>query len=243
MRTYGCLFSVCSSIEVNTFIVHLEQLLRNCTVVEGNLKVSLIDYPEKSWDDVSFPQLREITGYVLLYRLAGLKSLRNVFPGLAVIRGRTLFRDNALVIYENQDLEEIGLKSLLTIERGSVYIWKNTVLCYLDTIDWTKVTSVEFSYRNSIMENKDSQQCANQCPPYCRSFFDGKMVRNMCWTSQDCQQGMDCSAFRVERLMVSHLHMYSLPISDFHGEISYDVNDHSSLPCKYTSGILSVICI
>jgi hypothetical protein len=91
---------------------------------------------EEDFQNYSFPELREITGFLLLYRISGIKSLYNLFPNLAVIRGRQLFKDYSLIIYEILDLEEIGLINLQSIVRGNVRIEKNDKLCFADRIDW-----------------------------------------------------------------------------------------------------------
>jgi insulin receptor len=168
-------------------------VLENCTVIEGYLKIVLIDYPNKTYDDLHFPGLREVTEYLLIYRVRGLKTLRNIFPNLAVIRGKTLARNYALVIFDNPDLEEIGLIGLTHITRGAVYIWKNNLLCYVDTISWNRITHKDFGPINSIKENKAEDQCANQCPSAnsnnkCPTFYHLRM-RDMCWTETDCQKG------------------------------------------------------
>lgn len=56
-----------------------------------------------------------------------------------MIRGQRLFKNYALVIYEMLLLQEIGLTSLILIERGSVRIEKNDYLCGADKIDWTMI--------------------------------------------------------------------------------------------------------
>lgn len=50
---------------------------------------------------------REITGYLLLYRVFGLRSLRNLFPNLTVIRGERLITHYALIIYDMTNLTEV----------------------------------------------------------------------------------------------------------------------------------------
>lgn len=50
---------------------------------------------------------REITGYLLLFRVFGLRSLRHLFPNLTVIRGERLISHYALIIYEMTDLTEV----------------------------------------------------------------------------------------------------------------------------------------
>lgn len=91
----------------------------------------------------------------------GLKSLRNLFPNLTVIRGERLKSHYALIIYELTDLTEvqsqhsitityypyhihtnrsvlifgqIGLVSLIKIQRGYVMIRYCPMLCYVHTV-------------------------------------------------------------------------------------------------------------
>lgn len=98
------------------------------------------------YENVSFPNLIEITGYLMLYRLNGFKSLNQLFPNLAVIRGRDLFKDYALIIYEMLDLADIGLKNLMKIERGNVRIEKNENTCYIHTINWDAIVNNHTPY-------------------------------------------------------------------------------------------------
>ena len=67
-------------------------------------------------------------------------SFSEMFPNLAVIRGHKLFSDYALVVYENQQLRDLGLFGLTRVMRGTVRIEKNPYLCYLDTVDWERLT-------------------------------------------------------------------------------------------------------
>lgn len=116
------------------------ELLKGCRVVEGFVHILLIDeVSEEEFKQYRFEELVEITGYLLLYRLSGVKSLYNLFPNLAVIRGQEVYNDYALVIYEFKDLEEIGLINLQTIQRGSVRIEKNDKLCYAEMIEWSLI--------------------------------------------------------------------------------------------------------
>ena len=73
---------------------------------------------------------------IIFRRVNGLKSVGHLFPNLAVIRGHSLFINYALVAFEMMHLQEIGLRSLTDILRGSVRFEKNPALCYVDTIDW-----------------------------------------------------------------------------------------------------------
>jgi insulin receptor len=114
--------------------------LRGCRVVEGSL--SILNLDEFNSTD-SFPELVEITGYLLIYRLFGVRSLKDLFPNLAIIRGKNLFQHYALVLYEMENLEEVGLTNLQIIQRGSVRIEKNAKLCFANTIDWKSIAIQE----------------------------------------------------------------------------------------------------
>ena len=89
--------AVCGSMRVTTHVRNL-RVLGNCTVIEGSLAIILIENADPGdFDTVSFPRLREIGSFLLLYRLWGLRSLARLFPNLAVIRGQLLFYNYALV--------------------------------------------------------------------------------------------------------------------------------------------------
>lgn len=108
--------------------------------MEGYVQIVLIDQgTPKDYEDLSFPKLREITDYLLLFRAYGMVSIGKLFPNLAVIRGRVLFHNFAFVVYEMMQLQEIGLTRLTDIVRGSVRIEKNPNLCFADTIDWDRI--------------------------------------------------------------------------------------------------------
>jgi len=80
--------------------------LQGCRVVEGFVQIVLIDHAtDSSFTNLSFPDLREITHYLLLYRVNGLRSIGKLFPNLAVIRGETLFLNYALVVFEMMHLQ------------------------------------------------------------------------------------------------------------------------------------------
>lgn len=130
---------VCSSIDIRNTVANF-RLLENCTVVEGFLKIVLIDNGKPNdYENLTFPKLREINDYLLVFRVSGLLSLAKMFPNLSVIRGRTLLHNYAFVIYEMLSLQEIGLKSLTNILRGDIRIEKNPNLCFVDTVDWSRI--------------------------------------------------------------------------------------------------------
>jgi hypothetical protein len=76
----------------------------NCTVVEGHVQVTYITTNTHASPEqiakIRFPKLREITDFLVVYRVDTVKTLRYMFPNLAVIRGQNLFSNYALVVYE-----------------------------------------------------------------------------------------------------------------------------------------------
>ncbi|XP_064187781.1 insulin receptor b [Anguilla rostrata] len=183
---------ICPSKDIRNNVTNL-QSLENCTVIEGHLKILLMfkTRPE-DFRDVSFPRLTVVTDYLLLFRVYGLESLRDLFPNLTVVRGNNLFFNYALVVFEMLQLKDIGLHSLMNITRGAVRIEKNPDLCYLSTLDWSKVLdSVEDNY---IVSNKNDRECGDVCPGTAK----GKTTCNQttinghfsarCWTQDHCQR-------------------------------------------------------
>lgn len=106
--------TVCSSLDIRNTVQSFSQL-NDCRVIEGFLQIVLMDRTNESdFVNLSFPKLREITGYLLLYRVNGLTTLANLFPNLSVIRGHDLFMNYALVVYEMLHLQVImGFANLL----------------------------------------------------------------------------------------------------------------------------------
>ena len=110
----------CDSMDIRNSVSALHRL-DSCTVIEGQLHIVLTDDArEMDFANLSFPRLREITDYLLLYRVSGLRSLSTLFPNLSVIRGQLLLYNYALVIFEMPDMYDIGLVNLMQISRGSV---------------------------------------------------------------------------------------------------------------------------
>ena len=96
---------VCQSTDIRNSVSMFSQL-RGCHVVEGSVQIVLIDNADESdYANISFPELKEITGYLLLYRVNGLRSLGKIFPNLTVIRGNTLFVNYALFVFEMLHLQ------------------------------------------------------------------------------------------------------------------------------------------
>ncbi|CAL8279425.1 unnamed protein product [Lota lota] len=183
---------ICPSKDIRNNVTNLH-LLENCTVIEGHLKILLM-FKTKPEDfrGLSFPKLRVVTDYLLLFRVYGMESLTDLFPNLTVIRGNNLFFNYALVLFEMLQLREIGLHSLMNITRGAVRIEKNPDLCYLSTLDWSKVLdTVEDNY---IVANKNDRECGDVCPGAAKGKTTCQMTTinghfsERCWTQKHCQR-------------------------------------------------------
>uniref|UniRef100_K7F278 Tyrosine-protein kinase receptor n=1 Tax=Pelodiscus sinensis TaxID=13735 RepID=K7F278_PELSI len=183
---------VCGSMDIRNNLTRLN-MLENCTVIEGHLQILLM-FKTKPEDfrEFSFPKLTMITDYLLLFRVYGLESLKGLFPNLTVIRGTHLFFNYALVIFEMVHLKEIGLYNLMNITRGAVRMEKNNELCYLSTIDWSRILdSVE---DNDLDANKDDKECGDVCPgtvkgkSNCPSTVINGIFNERCWTHDHCQR-------------------------------------------------------
>ncbi|XP_076354454.1 insulin receptor-like isoform X3 [Tachypleus tridentatus] len=179
---------VCQNVDIRNSVEQFKKI-ENCTVVEGFLQIVLIDNgTSKNYENLSFHKLREITGYLLLYRAFGMTSIGKLFPELTVIRGNVLFQNYALVIYEVFQLQEIGLKSLTDIVRGSVRIEKNPNLCYVKSIDWDLIAK-SGEGGHFIKHNQPSRECPNACHSHCPlNIRIGPISERLCWNSQWCQK-------------------------------------------------------
>ncbi|XP_066590355.1 insulin-like receptor isoform X2 [Prorops nasuta] len=176
---------VCQSIDIRNSVNQFSRL-KGCRVVEGFVQILLIDRADDSaYANLTFPELVEITGYLVLYRVNGLRSVGHLFPNLTVIRGHSLFINYALVAFEMMHLQEIGLTSLTDIQRGSVRFEKNPALCYVDTIEWDVIAKAGKG-EHVISGNKPKNGCpvcSKSCPTR-----PTKLDENLCWNRQDCQQ-------------------------------------------------------
>ncbi|TRY92519.1 hypothetical protein DNTS_004171 [Danionella cerebrum] len=210
---------VCPSTDIRNNATNLG-VLENCTVIEGHLKILLMfkTTPE-DFNGLSFPKLLMITDYLLIFRVYGLESLGKLFPNLTVIRGNNLFFNYALVMFEMIQMKEIGLHSLTNITRGAVRIEKNPNLCYLSTLDWSKILdSVEDNY---IVANKDDLECGNICPGTVSGTISCKQTTingnfgERCWNQNHCQRRQKrrttnpLHIFRKQLTMISR-HQYKL---------------------------------
>ncbi|KAG7271068.1 hypothetical protein CRUP_037967 [Coryphaenoides rupestris] len=197
---------VCSpSIDIRNDISELKRL-ENCTVVEGYLQILLISDKTSSLNQellhsLSLPKLTVITTTCCC------SALSTLFPNLSVIRGRNLFYNYALVIFEMTSLKDIGLYNLRNVTRGAIRIEKNPELCYLDSVDWSLIMDAKGN--NFISGNKQSKECGDVCPgmmednPLCRRTKFNDQLDYRCWTSNQCQKAPDLFARRWRRSLIA----------------------------------------
>lgn len=154
----------------------------NCSVVEGSISITSALYSAgDSMMNYSMPNLTEVTDFVLLFRADEIISLETIFPKLAVIRGHKLVQFYALAIYQMKNMETVGLPSLTHIMNGGVRIEKNPNLCYVNTIEWTKIVVQENDKKShiEIADNQESNKCLDKCPSKCEQS---------CWNLEQCQR-------------------------------------------------------
>ncbi|EFO21962.2 TK/EGFR protein kinase [Loa loa] len=164
--------------------------LANCTVVEGFIQILRhpFDPHRKFFTDGRTPVY--ITG-LTLKMLEALKNVKIVtefveiqagecsppslsFLGnLTTIEGRKLSdQQHALLITSNQNLLELGLRSLKRIRNGRVYIGNNEKLCYADSLKeyWKEIMQTDTA-STLVIVNRNGPDCANR-KQFCDSTCD-----------------------------------------------------------------------
>jgi len=165
---------------------NLMDIYKNCKYIQGSITFFMSkvnqNYNKKDLENVSFPSIRQVSDYVLIYDTYGFTSLSQLFPNLNVINGNTLYMNKyALVVMRNQDLLEIGLDNLTHIRKGTVRIQGNRALCYLRTVNWNLLggrTNQFLGISKKISFNKD-EACLDVCPETCPQY---------CWGFNRCQK-------------------------------------------------------
>ncbi|XP_068208063.1 insulin receptor-like isoform X2 [Palaemon carinicauda] len=188
--------TICESVEITGFSWNesLAEELSKCRIIQGHLRLQLIE--EETEEDIikfhSFPNLVQVTEYVIIYRVAPLRSLESILPQLSVIRGQELFHGYALVVMGNTYLERLGLDNVTDILNGSVRIEKNWLLCPGLDNRWKNVTTKSSEAKNVIQNNYvyciyDPCETDNKCPSKAKS--NNKFC---CTVGGGCYQGPQC---------------------------------------------------
>ncbi|KAL5273262.1 InR family protein [Megaselia abdita] len=177
---------VCGNKDIRNNIDKLKQL-EDCAIIDGFLLISLMGNTYNNTDmsaryeNLTFPLLTEVTHFILIFKVMGLKSLAKMFPNLRVIRGNDLFEGYALSVFDNENLEELGLHSLSAIMKGNVRIQRNIELCYIKTIDWSEIM---MSPTAEFREVENKRECF-KCPT---EFQNSCLDTSKCWNSNYCQK-------------------------------------------------------
>lgn len=183
--------------------------LENCTTYEGSIQIQIVrQASEKVMNQLRFPKLTEITGHLLVSLVYSQRSLKEIFPNLAVIRGREVFLDYSLVIYENDGLREINLPSLTTILDGGVRIEKNINLCYVETIRWKSIMRSKTEDDYNVVLSSNNNDCYDACfqaPGAERKCIPpaghGSLTNQHCWAPGNLQND-DCQSCKYQRLII-----------------------------------------
>lgn len=162
---------ICPGVHIRNDLKSFEQL-QGCKIIDGPLTIALVSnqtfpYEPKDYENITFPDLIEVTDYLLFFRVQGLTTLAKLFPNLSVIRGRELVSNFALIIYEMMHLQKINLPNLNDILRGSVRIESNPNLCYVATVNWETICKHTFT-PHFIKDN--NARCDNRCPEHCHPW-------------------------------------------------------------------------
>ncbi|PZC84543.1 hypothetical protein B5X24_HaOG204573 [Helicoverpa armigera] len=155
--------------------------LDGCVVVVGSVEIFIEKVNKDSFPNVTFWDLREITEYLIIYRVRGLKSVGQLFPNLTRIRGIKLLNNFALIVYDNSHLLEIGLYSLLKIDRGGVTMWALPQACFVETIDWKALAPKARHVISPLEKPSDSVTCRIPCT------CSRNPSLNHCWNNIKCQ--------------------------------------------------------
>ncbi|KAK5976312.1 hypothetical protein GCK32_004451 [Trichostrongylus colubriformis] len=178
----------------------------NCSVLEGSMVLSLIQNSNVTEADFPiFQHLREITGSLLIFHVRKLSTLSRIFPNLRIIGGQNLIQHFSLIIYQNEDLIDIGLTKLRLIRNGGVRIAENNKMCYSRYIDWKHLMAgplndilVDDSVEIGVGEGK-ILSCTDDCDvedeSKCRRVKHARGEQLSCWNKHTCQE--DCPYDRI----------------------------------------------
>lgn len=149
------------------------------------MHIVLLHLSEDPWKDISFPELEEITENLMFFQAWGLKSLGQLFPNLAVIRGDYLVQDYALVVNHMPDLTEIGLTNLIYIAQGSVKIDVCPKLCHAGDINWSKILEADYVLKDDHNREVTCKPCPDKCDGHCWND-------NMCYRAHNNNCHPEC---------------------------------------------------
>ncbi|KAK7128917.1 hypothetical protein R3I94_017219 [Phoxinus phoxinus] len=188
----------------------------NCTKIQGSLHFLIIGITGDVYHNIPplepeklkvFNTVREITGTLNIQSWPDELSDLSIFSSLTTIQGRSHHKPFSLLVMKIPSLTSLGLYSLREISDGSVYITQNINLCYLDTVDWSRIFTGNRRHprrnNNDIKDNKPQTQCEEEghvCDPLCSDAG--------CW-GPGPEQCLSCRNHSRHGTCVSHCNLYS----------------------------------
>lgn len=184
--------------------------LRNCTFILGYVRIlnaKFVDFASSNSsqfatddDEPLFPNITEITDYLLVFQAHHITHLGQLLPRLSIIHGTRLFRSAfSLVLFLSPSLTHINLGRLVSIRRGTVLLSRLYHVCYVNTIDWSRIvvsharTDASFDDEiNNNIHNTDSVIKTNLINRNCvgQICLGGGGFKH-CWTDRVAQ--IECS--------------------------------------------------
>ncbi|XP_072009463.1 epidermal growth factor receptor-like isoform X2 [Engystomops pustulosus] len=197
----GSINGISQMASVNEHYQLMKSLYQGCEIVLGNLEITHL--PSNA--DVSFlKDIEEVGGYVLI-ALNTMKSIPLV--NLRIIRGETLYNNNALAIFSNYQsdpphgVEELPMRQLQEIIRGEILIKNNPYLCNLHTIKWEDILSSNYriSVEGNSHENFTKLICDKTCAGRCRGPMPSDCCDHKCAAGCTGPKDTDCLACLLVR--------------------------------------------
>jgi len=103
--------------------------LKGCQIIEGALEISIKKFNRKNLDE-AVADIIEIEDFLKISRMAALTSLES-FKTLMYIKGKRLDSNKfALIVWENQNLQELFGDRKVEIENGLGFFHFNPKLCF-----------------------------------------------------------------------------------------------------------------
>ncbi|KAM3877619.1 receptor tyrosine-protein kinase erbB-3-like [Diretmus argenteus] len=186
----------------------------NCTKIQGSLHFLVTGIQGDAYNNIPaldpeklkiFSTVQEITDILSIQSWPENMSDLSVFSNLQTIQGRTLYsvsdsRGYSLLVMKIPSLTSLGLRSLRRLNDGGVYITGNKMLCYHDTVNWTRIFSSSSRKQRrqkpiDIKENRPQSQCVAEghvCDPLCSSDGCWGPGPNQCVSCKNYSRGGTC---------------------------------------------------
>uniref|UniRef100_A0A0N4ZXB7 receptor protein-tyrosine kinase n=1 Tax=Parastrongyloides trichosuri TaxID=131310 RepID=A0A0N4ZXB7_PARTI len=162
--------------------------------MEGDLVLAEPGIPENT---ITFSNLREITGTLVIYGFHHINSLTSVFPKLAVIGGNSLIINYAFIVHSCFNLSYVGIPTLKLIKKGGIRITNNDNLCYTQTLDWSHIADGRVG--NIIVEDSSKTRCPKFCKVDNEKLCHRKNDKIACWSKNVCQSKCEYIGTGVEK--------------------------------------------